>query len=197
MPFKEVIATLNELQKRKIIADYALCGGYAVSCYLQFADIKDLDIIVSVKSQEGFRELYDYCKRCNYFVIHLAPPRKGVKIENIYLAGRKVALRLGLNYIDDLPVQFIPGYTCDLFEEAVSNAHWITVEDFPVKVISVEYLAAMLLKAFRQKDRKRIIGLLEKADIETLNEILLRHDSQEDGLKNKLGKILKTSFRSV
>jgi hypothetical protein len=196
MSFKDAIAALNELQKRKIIADYALCGGYAVSYYLQLTDFKDLDIIVSVKSQEEFRELFDYFKRCNYFVIHLAPPQKGVKIETIYLAGRKVALRLGLNFIDDLPVQFIPEYTCDLFKEAVGNAHWITVEDLPVKVISVEYLAATLLKAFRQKDRKRINGLLKKADIETLNEILLRQDNQEDGLKNKLEKILKTSFHS-
>jgi hypothetical protein len=192
MAFKDALAVLNELQKRKIIVDYAVCGGYAVSCYLPSTDIRDLDIIVSVKSKEIFRKLYDYCKRCNYFVIHFAPNLKGNKIENIYIGGRKVALRLGLNYVNDLPLQLIPGYTCELFEEAVSNAHWITVEGLPVKVISIEYLLATLLKAYRQKDRKRITGLLKKANIKILDGILLKHDNQEDELKSKLGKILKT-----
>jgi hypothetical protein len=196
MSFKDAIAALNELQKRQIIADYAICGGCAVGYYFQFTDIKDMDIIVSVTSPKEFLELHDYFKRCNYFVVHLAPPRKGVKIENIVLFGRELALRLGRDYIDDLPVHLIPGYTCGLFKEAVSNAHRITIEGLPVKVINIEYLAAMLLKAFRQKDKKRIIELLEKTDIETLNEILLKHDNQEDSLKDKLEKILKTSFHS-
>lgn len=188
--FRGAITAVNNLKKEKVISDYAVFGGYAVTHYLSPAYAKDLDIIVPVESQEDFHKLLEYFKSRKYFVIHLSPPRKGVTIENIYIGGQKIASRLGANFIDDMPLQFFPGYPGDLYEAAVQNARRIMIEGFPAKVVTIEYLIVTLLKAFRLKDKKRITKLITKADREILNDILSKHDSEKDGLQNKLEKLI-------
>jgi hypothetical protein len=168
MSFQGAIAAINELKKEKIISDYAIYGGYAITYYLEPAYTYDLDIIILVNSQEDFHRLYEHFRK------------KGNKIENIYI------------FIDDMPVQFFPGYGSDLYEKAVKNARKITVKGLPSKVISIEYLIATLLKSFRPKDKMRIAELLGKSDIKALREILRKHDNKKDRLQIKLEKILGT-----
>ena len=192
MPLQGAIAAINQLKKQKIISDYAIYGGYAVAYYLHSAVIKDLDIIVPADSQDDFRKLFEYLMQQGYLVIHFAPPRKGVKIENIQLIGQKVASRLGRKFIDDILVQFFPGYGGDLNEEAIRNARQIKIDGLPARVVSIEYLIATLLKAFRLKDKKRISELVLKADVKVINDILSRHDNEKDGLHIKLEKLLYT-----
>ena len=128
----------------------------------------DLDIIILVNSQKDFHRLYEYFRK------------KGNKIENVYI------------FIDDMPVQFFPAYGGDLYEEAVKNARRITVKGLTARVVSVEYLVALLLKSFRSKDKIRVAELLNKADIESLKEILKKHDNEKDRLQIKLQKLLET-----
>ena len=168
MSFQGAITAINELKKMKLISDYAIYGGYAVTYYLEPAYTYDLDIIILVGSQDDFHRLYEHFRE------------KGNKIKNVYI------------YIDDMPVQFFPGYGGDLFEESVKNARKITVKGLPSKVISIEYLIALLLKSYRQKDKIRIAELLYKANIEVLSEILRRHDNERDRLQIKLERLLKT-----
>ena len=167
MSFQGAIAAINELKKEKIISDYAIYGGYAITYYLEPAYTYDLDIIALVNSQDDFHRLYEHFRK------------KGNKIENIYI------------FIDDMPVQFFPAYGGDLFEEAVRNARRIKVKGLPAKVVSVEYLIALLLKSYRPKDKIRIAELLGKADIKALREILRKNDNEKDKLQIKLEKLLK------
>ncbi|HUT68511.1 MAG TPA: hypothetical protein VMW86_08190 [Dehalococcoidales bacterium] len=168
MSFQSVIATINELKKEKIIADYAIYGGYAITYYLEPAYTYDLDIIILVNSNDDFHELYKYFRK------------KGNKIENVYI------------FIDDMPVQFFPGYGGDIFEEAVRHAHKIKIKDLPSKVVNVEYLIAMLLKSYRPKDKIRIAELLPKANVDTLKEIIKRHDNENDRLQIKYKELRRT-----
>lgn len=68
--------------------------------------------------------------------------------------------------------QFIPAD--ELEEEAVRNAKLIEYEGIDTKVITPEYLIAILLRAGRRKDIEKIERLLELIDIdrEKLEEIL-------------------------
>lgn len=83
--------------------------------------------------------------------------------------------------IEGVPVQFIPAD--ELEEEAVRNAKLIEYEGIDTKVITPEYLIAILLRAGRRKDIEKIERLLELIDIdrEKLEEILNKF-----GLKKKI-----------
>jgi hypothetical protein len=168
MSFQNAIEAINILKKDKIISDYAIYGGYAVTYYLEPTYTYDLDVIILVNSQADYHRLYEYFRK------------KGNKIENVFI------------FIDDMPVQFFPGFGGDLYEEAVKKARKITVKDIPSKVVSMEYLIALLLKSFRLKDKIRISELLQKADKKTLEEIIKRHDNETDKLWIKYQQLLKT-----
>lgn len=168
MSFQGAIAAINQLKKEKIISDYAIYGGYAITYYLEPAYTYDLDIIILVNSEDDFHKLYERFRK------------KGNKIENVYI------------FIDDMPVQFFPGYGGDIFEEAVRSARKIKVKGLSSKVVGVEYLIAMLLKSYRQKDKIRIAELLPKANNETLKEIIQRHDNENDRLQIKYQELRRT-----
>jgi len=168
MPFQGVISKLNELKKEGYIKDYAIFGGYAITYYLEPIYTYDLDIIIIVSSQNDFHKLYEYFRK------------QGYKIENVYI------------YIDDMPVQFYPGFGNDLFEESVRCAREITVKGLSSKVVSREHLIALLLKSYRPKDKIRIVELLNKANTKKLKEILQRHDNENDNLQIRYKKLLDT-----
>ena len=168
MSFQGVIAVLNDLKKQEIISDYAICGGYAITYYLEPSYTYDLDIIILLNNQEEFHKLYQHFRE------------QGNRIEKVYI------------YIDEMPVQFFPGYGGDLYENTVKFAHKITVKGVPSKVASIEYLVALLLKSYRPKDKIRIVELLPKADAEILNEILVRFDTENDNLQIRYQKSLNS-----
>jgi len=86
LSFQGVILTLNNLKNEKIIGDYAICGGYAISYYLEPAYTYDLDIVVLLNNEEEYHNLYAHLRK------------RGNKIENVYI------------WISDMPVQFLPSY---------------------------------------------------------------------------------------
>ena len=93
---------------------------------------------------------------------------------------------------EDMPVQFLPAYGGDIYEEAVKSARKITVKRLPSKVVDIEHLIALLLKSFREKDKIRIVELLPKANIKILKEILRKYDNENDKLQIKYQKLLNT-----
>lgn len=168
MSFQGVLITLNDLKKKGVIQDYAIAGGYALFYYLEPQYTEDLDIIILLESGDEFHKFHQYFKE------------KGNKIAGIYI------------YIDDMQVQFFPAYGGDLFEGAVRSANKIIVKSIPSKVVNVEHLIALLLKAYRAKDKIRIAELLPKANGETLSEILRKYDNANDNFQIKFGRLLRT-----
>jgi len=163
-----VLVTLNNLKKKGVIKDYAIAGGYAISYYLEPAYTYDLDILALFGSDEDYHSLYEYFRE------------QGNKIEEIYI------------FIDDMPVQFFPSFIGKLFSNAIRDARRVKVKGVNTKVVTVEYLIALLLKAFRPKDKVRIVELLDKANEGLLKDILGRCDDEKGLLQTRFNGLLAT-----
>jgi hypothetical protein len=162
----EALRTLNRLKKTGLIEDYAIGGGYAVNYYLEPILTYDLDIFLSMDTDEEFSALYGYFKKARY------------KIENVYIMIKKI------------PVQFLPSSIHPLIDEAVRKAKRIRVKDVYTKVLTVEYLIGTLLMAFRPKDKMIIPHLLELADMEKLNRVTRKFSDEKTPLDQRLQRIL-------
>jgi len=168
LSFQGVLTTLNSVKEEGVIEDYAIAGAYAVIYYFEPFFTSDIDIIVLLGSQDDFYKLNQYFDERDY------------KREGIYIR------------MDGKDVQFFAGYGGDLYEEAVRHANNMTVEGIPSKVVSREYLIALLLKSNRPKDKIRILELLPQTNTDTLNEILRKHDNAQDNFQIKYQRLLKT-----
>jgi len=168
LSFQGALIALNDLKKKGVIKDYAIAGGFATSYYLEPAYTYDLDIIVLLDNDEDYHSLWGHFKK------------QGNKIEKDYI------------YIDDMPVQFFPSFIGKLFSNAIRDAHRAKVKGVNTKFVTVEYLIALLLKAFRPKDKVRIVELLNKADKILLNGILRECDDEEGFLQTRFNKLLAT-----
>ena len=164
----EALRTLNQLKREGVIKDYAIGGGYAVNYYLEPILTYDLDIFVLMTTDEEYSALYHHFRSRKY------------EIENVYVL------------IEGMPVQFLPSFISPLIDEAIRRAKRITVKGTRSKVLTVEYLIATLLMAFRPKDKMVIPYLLEQADMHLLNEILGRFSDEKTPLDNRLGGILES-----
>jgi len=168
-PLPSVLIELNALVKLGIIKDYAIGGGYAVMYHGIPYSTFDLDVLVVLGSDEDFQRLYSHYRQ------------KGNKIEKVYI------------YIAGMAVQFLPNYISPLFNNAIKEAQRIRVSGVPSKVVKVEYLIALLLTAFRPKDKIHIIELAKSADMPMLNEILRRFDDGQHLLSKRLKEVLGNS----
>ena len=169
MGLKNVLACLNSLVVEGIIQDYAIGGGYAAMYYDIPMITYDLDVLVVLPSEKDYHCLYDYFRR------------GGAKIEEIYI------------FIEDKPVQFLPNYISPLFNSAIENANIVEFEGLRTKFVSVEYLVALLLTAFRSKDRIRVQSLLNKASKGILLDIIKRFDNEQGLLHKRYKEVLAGS----
>jgi hypothetical protein len=151
---KETLKVINELKKKGLIIDYAIGGGIAALFYIEPFLTYDLDIFIILSEMPDKKNL-----------ILLSPVFNYLKSKGYHWKGEHII-------IEGVPVQFIP--VDELEKEAVENGIQIKFEGVDTKVISAEYLIAILLRAGRKKDMEKIERLLEQVDID----------------RNKLGKIL-------
>lgn len=168
-----VLIELNALVKLEIIQDYAIGGGYAVMYHGIPYSTLDLDVLVALSSDEDFHNLYNYYRQ------------KGNKIKDVYI------------YIADMAIQFLPNYISPLFNDAIKEAQRIEVNRVPSKVVTVEYLIALLLTAFRPKDKIHVIELVKNADMSVLNEILKRFDNGQQLLSKRFKEVLGNSQKGT
>ena len=127
--------------------------------YLEPFVTYDLDIMVLIGEKQGLISLtpiYDYLRSKGF-----VPDMEYVKIEGI-------------------PVQFIPAYN-DLIVEAIESGIEKDYERIKTKVISQEYLSAIMFQTFRPKDRERLVKMLTTSDVDLqkLNRILGKHNLTE------------------
>jgi len=158
---KKAINIINELKKKNLIEDYAIGGGIAALFYIEPFLTYDLDIFITLPPKEKEKKLivlspiFDYLKKkgCSW------------KGEHIIVEG--------------IPVQFIPAD--ELEEEAMNNAKTILYEGVETKVVTPEYLIAILFRAGRKKDLEKVEKLLTQAEIDEkkLNDILNSYNLKE------------------
>ncbi len=162
----ETLKALNRIKRMGLVKDYAIAGGYAVNYYLEPRFTYDLDLFIVLSYEEDFHQLYKFFRDA------------GNKIENVYI------------WIEGTPVQFFPTYISPLFAEAVEKARRIRVRGVTAKVLSVEYLVATLLLAFRSKDRAVIPDLLGLSNQNLIRDIVKRFSDEKTPLDQRLGRVL-------
>lgn len=153
---EKTLEVLNELETKGLVKSYAIGGGIAVLYYAEPILTFDLDVFCLLPQQEG--ELVTLSPINAYL------KEKGYKPDEEHII------------IEGLPVQFIPVYN-ELVEEALDNAVTIKYKKVNTRIVSIDYLLAIMLQTFRPKDRERIIMLLDETQIDepSLVELLKRH----------------------
>lgn len=152
---------IAEMYKKGILKDYAIGGAVATLYYTEPFNTYDIDIFFTPPEEEKIILLtpfYDFLLK-----------KKGYKTHKEYII------------IGDTPIQFLPA-TSSLEKEAVKNAKKVEYEkDIVLKILRPEYLIAIFLSVFRDKDKFKIMKLLEQAKIDKklLQDILKRHNLKE------------------
>lgn len=153
---REVFRLLNQLKRKRIVKDYAIGGGIAALAYIEPVLTYDIDVFVVLKPKQGkvviLSPLYDYLKGIGY---------KRWEGEHIIIGGQRV--------------QFFPADRLEA--EAIANAKVRMYQRIRVRVVSPEYLIALLVRAGRPKDRIKVRMLLDQAKIDRdeLGRVLRKH----------------------
>jgi len=155
---EKTLKVIKELKNKKVISDYAIGGGIAVLYYVEPLLTYDLDIFFT-----PVEESLDV----------LAPVYK-------YMRGRGYKTQREHIIIEGVPTQFIPVYN-ELIKEAVQNSTEVKYGRIKTKVLSLEYLVAVMLQTYRTKDRERIIKIFEEAkvNLNSLKKLLKKHNLYE------------------
>lgn len=160
---KKTFQVINDLEKEGIIRGYALGGATALLFYTEPALTFDVDIFILLPRSHNAKALID-----------LGPLYSHLKSKG-YQAAKEHVL------IEGIPVQFLPAYN-RVVEEAVRHASIKMYEGVPIKVVTIEYLIAIMIDTDRPKDRERVRRILDEKcfDSAMLDLILNEHS-----LKNK------------
>ncbi len=131
MSIVSAIKIINKMLEEKVFENYALGDALAVIFYTEPIVTQDVDIFFQVKEAENdlmiLAPIYDYLTNKGF----------EAKAEHIIIEG--------------LPIQFLPAFN-DLTGEAIENANEFELEDTTIRVMSPEYLAAIMLDTGRTKD---------------------------------------------
>ncbi len=153
---EETLIVINELESEGLIGRYAIGGAIAATRYVEPVQTFDLDIFVVLPVTSSG-------------LLSLAPIYS-------YLTQRGYKPQGEAIVIGDWPVQFLPVFN-ELIEEALVNAVEIEFGSTMTRVLSAEYLAAIMLQTGRPKDFARLLQFLEFGvlDLGILADILARH----------------------
>ncbi|MBN2373127.1 hypothetical protein JXL19_05015 [bacterium] len=153
---EKALAVINQLEKDGLIGRYAIGGAVAATRYIEPIQTYDLDIFILLPiSSSGLisiSPIFAYLEQLGY-----KPQGECIVVEG-------------------WPVQFLPVYN-SLVEEALDRALDVKYGETPTRVLSAEYLAAIMLDTGRPKDHARLLHFFEfrVLDIETLEDIVVRH----------------------
>lgn len=153
---RKALVVINQLKRKGLIKDYAIGGGIATIFYTEPVFTYDLDVFVIPKIERKglilLTDIFEYLQQKGY-------QWKGEHI-----------------VIGDTPVQFI--VASELEAEAIENARNIVYKKVNTKVMSPEYLIAVLLKAGRGKDMVKIHLLLNQTSVnrDKLTSILNKYN---------------------
>jgi len=154
-----VLKMLNKLRDDRLLEDYAIGGGIAVLYYTEPVLTYDFDVIC-VFPESGL-------------LVDPSPVFEYLRNEG-YVFGKEDRVD-----IEGIPVQFIPA-SKGLVEEALKNAMNVKISGVETRILTVEYLIAIMLQLNRPKDRAKIDLLINNEEVihdaSKLQSILTNHD---------------------
>lgn len=138
--FKEVVRTLNEAKKFKLIDDFALTGALALSALSQPRATRDIDFLVTIDKENigRFVEWLKFAKLHNLTKHHIGRRKDHIK--------DLIELPLGNTWADLIVT---PG---DIEKEAVATALSVKAFKVRLKVIKPEFLIILKLIACSEQD---------------------------------------------
>lgn len=152
---KDVFRVLNRMRDERVLEQYAIAGATAVLFYAEPTRTYDLDVFVTVDTDDPLAPLSR---------IYAWAEKQGFHARDEHLMIRGV------------PVQFLPAYNA-LVTAAVAAAQVHDYEGEPVRVVDAEHLIALALQAGGARRRERAWLLLETGavDRKRLREVLTTH----------------------
>ncbi len=159
---KKTLEVINELKKERLIKDYAIGGAIGVMKWVEPFFTRDLDIFVIPIQQMTKKQIISFLPVYNYL------KNKGY---NKWIGQWLI--------IEGVSVEFLPAE--GLAKESVKNAVEVEFENVKIKVMTPEYLIALLLIAGRDKDIRKIEMLLNQTDVDMnrLMKILTKYNLTE------------------
>lgn len=153
---EKTLHVINQMETDGVIGRYAIGGAVAAARYIEPMQTYDLHVLVIFPSTKSslllLSPIYDYLTQRGYLV-----------------PGETVA-------IEGWAVQFLPAYN-QLVEEALERAVEVKYGVTPTRVLSPEYLAAIMVQTGRAKDHARLIQFYEDNVVNqrALEDIIQRH----------------------
>lgn len=138
--FLAIFSKLEAAVEAGVLARYAVGGAIALAFYLEATETEDVDVFVVADG--GGRPLHPFGEVYDWFRAHGA----GWEDEHLVLAG--------------WPLHLLPS-TGPLVDDGLMAARTHVVEGQPVRVLSLEHLAAVALETGRPKDRVRLAQVWE------------------------------------
>ncbi len=153
---EKALRVINQMQKEGVFKNYAIGGGIAAVFYIEPITTFDLDIFIEIESKSD--------------ILLLSPVYEWLKKRGYKSKGESII-------IEGIAVQFIPVYN-ELVKEAVGQAVTKIYRKIKTKILSKEYLIALMVQTGRPKDKERISLFINQGGIrdDILQNILTRHD---------------------
>lgn len=163
-PMKQTLEILNKLAKKGIIDGYAIGGAVAAIFHTEPAETADLDIFVTFPKSELIVDLTKMTRELEAMG-YQQWEKEGIIVEGI-------------------PVQFLPAES-GLLKEAYEKASKENIEGTQTRIMTLEYLCAIMLETGRPKDKIRLGACWghKNLNMENFQKICSRH-----GLGKKLEK---------
>ena len=158
-----VLVVLNDLLKQGLLEDYAIGGGVAVLYYTEPILTYDFDVMCTFPLSKTIVDpspVFSYLKG------------KG------YTFGEEDRVN-----IEGVPMQFIPA-SAGLAKEALHHARGVTISGVHTRILTVEYLIALMLDLYRPKDRAKLAILLDDKDV-LIDQAVLKKILEKYGLTEK------------
>jgi hypothetical protein len=157
---ESTLKVIKQLVENDLIQDYAICGAMGAMFYTEPITTYDLDIFIILPESSRYS-----------LIVTLSPIYE-------YLKDRGYTEHKEHIIIEGLPVQFLVAEHA-LEIEALQEARIMRVGSTEIKVLSPEYLLAIMTKVGGDKYRVRIAMLLKEyidVDKDKLYDILYRFE---------------------
>jgi len=156
MTMERTIQVLNRMRDEGTFKSYAIGGGIGVLFYIEPLTTFDLDVFVLLADDPGP-------------LVSLSPIYSWLQQHGYTPRGEQVV-------IEGIPVHFIPAYN-PLVVEALQEAVEKPYANVTARVLTPEYLMAIMIQTGRSTDRERLLRFLEEAEAssELLDRILTKH----------------------
>ncbi len=162
--FKKTIAFFDEIKKERIIEDYALIGGLALSAWIRPRTTQDVDLVIAVAKNFKWSDIASIIETRlqKKIALHKGTQQMHIKEKLSFVAGQ-------------IEVDVISTKGFELAAEAIKKSVAAEVFGKKVKVVTPEYLILLKLLPLSSQDAVDIKALSKKTDMRRLRSLAEKH----------------------